>query len=204
MLGLFVLIFSICKAQSIDKTNGAGYHQHKGFYLSMSIGPNFEGIIDKVVGSYSSMGAQFDLKIGGAIIENIILHATLTSNAMSSPKIGSGGVSHDSFNNISLSEAMIGGGITYYVMPSNIFLSGSMGLGNFTLLNNNDKKNFVSSDKGLSMQLKIGKEWWVSKAWGLGIAFTFGKTKLTSKMSRNTVELMDSSNFGILFSASLH
>ena len=71
---------------------------------------------------------------------------------------------------------MIGGGITYYIMPSNIFLQGSLGIGNFNLIDN-DKKTSVSTDRGFSMQLKVGKEWWISKRWRLGVALTYGKTK---------------------------
>jgi hypothetical protein len=207
ILGFFIVIISICNAQTNDKTQEAGYRQHKGFFLSLSVGPNFSGITSEVVGDYNlkfkGTGAQFDLKIGGAIKENLILHATLTSNTMSGPEITSGGSSQNTSNNLTLGEAMIGGGITYYIMPSNIFLSGSLGIGNFTLIDN-DKKTSVSTDRGFSMQLKVGKEWWISKRWGLGVALTYGKTKLTNTPGGGVEELMNSNNFGILFNATLN
>ena len=149
-LSLFILIFSICNAQFREKTQDYRFHQHKGFYLSMSLGPNFASISDKVAGSYdyvfSGTGAQFDLKIGGAISGNLILHATIISNSLTGSKIKSDGVSQNTSNNVTIGEAMFGAGITYYVMPSNILLSGSLGLGNFTVLDNG-QKNSVSSDK---------------------------------------------------------
>jgi len=206
-LGLFILIFSICNAQSREKTQDYGFHQHKGFYLSMSAGPDFASISDKVAGNYdyvfSGTGAQFDLKIGGAISENFILHATIISNSLTGPKIKSGGVSQNTSNNLTMGEAMFGAGITYYVMPSNILLSGSLGLGNFTVLDNDQKKS-VSSDRGFSMQIKAGKEWWISKRWGLGVALTYGKTSLTNSPGGGMKELMDSNNIGILLNVSLH
>jgi hypothetical protein len=207
LLGLFIVISSICNAQTdYFKTPKAGYHQHKGFYLSASFGPNFAGIKDEVVGDYNydfnGTGAQFDLKIGGAIKENLILHATIIANSMTGPKITSNGSSQNTSNNLALGEAMFGVGITYYVMPSNIFLSSSVGLGNFTLIDN-DKKTTVSSDRGFSMQLKVGKEWWVSRKWGLGVALTYGKTQLTNRPG-GIKELMNSNNFGILFNVTLN
>jgi hypothetical protein len=206
-LGLFILIFSICNAQFREKTQDNGFHQHKGFYLSMSLGPNFASISDKVAGNYdyvfSGTGAQFDLKIGGAISENLILHATIISNSLTGPNIKSDGESRKTSNNLTMGEAMFGAGITYYVMPSNILLSGSLGLGNFTVLDNDQKKS-VSSDRGFSMQLKAGKEWWVSKRWGLGVALTYGSTNLTNSPGGSVKELMNSNNIGILFNASLH
>ena len=206
-LSLFLLIFSVCNAQFREKTQDYGFHQHHGFYLSMSLGPDFASISDKVAGNYdyvfSGTGAQFDLKIGGSISENLILHATIISNSMTGPKIKSDGISQNTSNNVTIGEAMFGAGITYYVMPSNILLSGSMGLGNFTVLDNG-QKNSVSSDKGFSMQLKAGKEWWISKRWGLGVALTYGSTNLKNSPGNGITELMKSNNIGILLNASLH
>src|SRR5450759_1008191 len=142
-LGFFILTISICNAQTNDNIQELGYRQHKGFFLSMSVGPNFPSITDEVIGDYNlkfkGTGAQFDLKIGGAIKENLILHATLTSNTISGPEITSSGSSQKTSNNLTLGETMIGGGITHYIMPSNIFLSGSLGIGNFTLIDNDDE-----------------------------------------------------------------
>ena len=155
---------------------------------------------------FKGTGAQFDFKIGGAIKENLILHATLASNALSGPTISyldSNAGSQNTSNNLVLGEAMIGGGITYYVMPLNFFLSGSLGMGNFTVMDN-DQGTSISSDRGLSMQLKAGKEWWVSRRWGLGLALTYGKTKLTNTPGGGVKELMNSNNFGILFNATLN
>jgi hypothetical protein len=69
-----------------------------------------------------------------------------------------------------------------------------------------DSNNDISfsTDRGFSMQLKAGKEWWISKRWGLGVALTYGKTKLTNTPGGGVEELMNSNNFGILFNATLN
>ena len=87
---------------------------------------------------------------------------------------------------------------------SNIFLSGTGGLGNFSIIDSDDSKNNVSTQHGFSMQLKIGKEWWISKNWGFGVGLTYGKTNLTNRPSEGIVEKMDSNRFGILFNTTFN
>ena len=200
---LILLFISISNPRAQDVIRG-----HQGFYLSMGLGPVFGKITDDL-GTYimdmSGTGAVFDFKIGGAIKENLILHATLISNTLSGPTITTSDNSNIKANdNLTVGEAMFGAGVTYYVMPQNILLSGTLGIGNFSIMDNTNSANDVSTQTGFSMQLKVGKEWKISKKWGLGAAFTYGKTHLTNKPGGGVVEKMDSNRFGILFNASLN
>ncbi|NGM62056.1 hypothetical protein G5B30_09030 [Sphingobacterium sp. SGG-5] len=181
--------------------------QHTGFFLSMGLGGVFGPIHmnSNVEGEYdmSGTGGLFDFKIGGAVKENLILHATILSNSLIGPKITAAGGSVKTSDQLSIGEAMFGGGLTYYFMPSNLFISGSVGAGNFSIVNQeNDYK--ASTERGLSFQLKAGKEWWVSRRWGLGAAITYGKTSVNSKPSNDLQEILSSNRFGILFSATLN
>jgi len=63
-----------------------------------------------------------------------------------------------------------GGGITYYFMPVNIYLSGSVGLGALSGGGNISGE----SDNGFAGMVTAGKEWWVSNRWGLGVSGVFG------------------------------
>lgn len=198
---------SAVRAQDVLKSM-YGYHTHDGFYLSMSLGPVFGTITDDMRGAYkmdmSGTGGQFDLKIGGAIQENLILHATLISNGLSGPTIKvSGGDPMKASDNMNVGEAMIGGGLTYYLMPQNIFFSGSVGIGNFSIYDSKSDNN-VSTQHGFSMQLKVGKEWWISKNWGFGVGLTYGKTALTNNPGGGVEERMNSNRFGILFNTTFN
>ena len=203
LLGVYFMIsnFHAVYAQS----NKDKYQQHTGFFLSMAAGPAF-GKITLDVGSeqidMSGTGAKFDFKIGGALKENLILHATMISTMLTGPALHSsirGSGIKD--NNLSITEnMMLGGGLTYYIMPTNLFLSGSLGLGNYSLIHLTDNIN-MSTTSGFSMQLKVGKEWWVSRKWGLGIALTYGKTFVDEK---DAGEKFNSNRFGILFNATLN
>src|ERR1035437_5161581 len=183
-------------------------HSHKGFYLSMALGPVFGNItdagIDPVIGNYnitfSRTGAMFDFKIGGAVTDNLIIHATLMSSSVAGPSISGNGNVFNSPNNLSIGEGMIGGGLTYYIMPSNIFLSGSIGSGLFTLDYNTIS---TSTQRGFSYQLKGGKEWYVSRKWGLGIALSFSSTSVNNGFSGGA-ETLNSGRFAVLFNATLN
>jgi hypothetical protein len=204
---LLIIPFSLCRAQNQNGIQQTDYHIHKGFFLSLSGGPNFSGISDKVSGQfnmkYTGTGPVLDLKIGGTLKENLILHGTITTNYISGPEITSNEESYNTSDNLMVGEDFIGGGITYYFMPSNILLSGSIGLGKFLVMNTDDDTS-ISSDQGFGFQLKVGKEWWISRRWGLGVAISYSKLNVRNTPGGGVVELMNSNNFGIHFNATLN
>jgi hypothetical protein len=186
--------------------NPQPYHQHKGFYLSMALGPVFGKISDDIT-SYTmymeGAGALFDIKIGGSPMENLILHATLTSAVMPGPSISlSTGQSGKANNSMSVDETMAGLGFTYYFRQSNFFVSASAGVGDYSITDDNNSSNNITTHEGLSLQLKAGKEWWISDKWALGLAFTYGKTRLTNKVTGSPTEKLDSNRIGIVMNAS--
>src|SRR5665811_847103 len=63
----------------------------------------------------------------------------------------------------------IGPGIAYYFGPINLYLSGTLALSRFWTYDGNGSR-LDTSKIGLSFELQVGKEWWVSRDWGLGIA----------------------------------
>ena len=216
ILCLLLLGFNLLKAQQvIDQQKG--YHKHDGFYLSMNLGPVFSDVTDHVNAfggssaytlDMSGQGAVMDMKIGGAIRENLILHATIISNSMSGPTIittKNGFVtSAKASNSFAISDAIYGVGLTYYVMPSNYFVSGSIGIVTFTLVDSGQDNSSISTQGGLAMQFKLGKEWWVSKNWGLGVGVTYSKSSVTNEPSKGEFEHLISNRFGILFNTTFN
>ena len=97
---------------------------------------------------------------------------------------------------------MLGIGVTYY-LPENIFFSGSIGMAAFNLQDNTDEDNEIEgqTDRGIGVQVAVGKEWWVSDNWGLGVsaAFTYGAAE-------DKHDLGDASAYGIniMFSATFN
>ncbi len=207
ILSLLIIIFSYCKAQEWGELRKEVDHIHKGYFLSLSGGPNFSGISVEDMGGnvtkYNGMGPVLDLKIGRDIQENLIVHVTLTTNFVSDPEITSNVRSQNSSNNLLVGEDFIGLGITHYIMPSNIFLSGSIGAGRFRMMDIDAGTSGIS-DRGFGFQLKVGKEWWISKSLGMGVALYYGKINLTNTPSNSMKESIDSNNLGITLNTTLN
>ena len=159
-------------------------HTHDGFFLNLALGFGYQGFTYDANKSRYDMEAkgvstELDIKLGGRIATNTLLHATIlgvtnTSEIEIKTKGGSKvGSSSDKSENLS----MLGVGLTYY-LPENIFISGSVGFANFNLQDNTDEENHIegATENGIGVQIAAGKEWWVSDNWGLGVsvAFTYG------------------------------
>jgi hypothetical protein len=196
--------------EEIPATPEKGFHMHDGFYLSLSYGASFGDIKDEIGAgeslTISDVGPAFEFAIGWAVKENILLHLTGAGCMIISPTVkSSNGSSFKSPDNSSLMTTFSGVGITYYIMPRNIFVSASVGSGSFSY---NDADNLDSNwhtDPGFSFQIKAGKEWWVSKNWGLGIAASY--TMLNSDYSligSSSSETWSSNKFSIVFNATFN
>ena len=161
-------------------------HTHDGFFLNMALGfghQNFEyegsslqyGTKGLKLES-SGLSSEFDLKLGGSLSNSIVLHATIIGIGTASDiKAKRDGLPAYSNRNYTVGLSMLGIGMTYY-LPVNVFFSGSIGLSQFTLDEDDSNSSTNSttvkgaSDDGLGVQFAIGKEWWVSDNWGLGVS----------------------------------
>ncbi|HEY3370685.1 MAG TPA: hypothetical protein VGK10_07550 [Prolixibacteraceae bacterium] len=219
MLILWVLLFGFQSLQAQETSLPVGTHQHDGFYLSLGAGPvmgpvtangmNANATIRSTV-RMSGPGGMFDFKIGGEVRKNLLLHATILSNALAGPSVKSTLVDFNSTtekapNTFIVGEEMAGVGITSYVMPANILVSGSIGFGRFSYTDQENSASDYKTKPGVSFQLKVGKEWWVSRNWGLGLGVTYGRT--TSNLKNDLGEVVkkyDSRRFGVLFNATFN
>jgi hypothetical protein len=218
VLILCVLLLGINHLQAQEEVQRPrGFHQHKGFYLSMNIGPLWGNVMDYEGASrteppytlnFIGAGGMMDYKIGWAVRENLILHVTAISNIMPVPTViatvGMNSSSTKFPSTFSFGEVMYGVGMTYYVMPSNVFLSGSIGMGKFMIDDSKNPDIKGTTKGGFSMQLKLGKEWWVSRNWGLGMGLTYAKTNVNNDIIGTPSEELHSSRFGILFNTTFN
>ncbi len=180
--------------------------KHRGFYLSLALGVNSTGITSDSknygTANLTGEGGGMDIKIGGAISENWILHATILSHGITGPKVSSDYWGIDDLkadNNLSISQGLIGGGFTYYNYYNFLF-SASAGFGGFTFENEAEDVDF-STDNGFSYQLKVGKEWWVSPKWGLGVALFYHNINCINQKGNIAEEKLRSNSFGVVFNA---
>jgi hypothetical protein len=174
------------------------------YFASISAGPLFGKIIDRnrqgktIIGG---TGLQLDFKAGFDITPNLILNGSYVLNKISNPHVESPAVNMDI--DISIDEKILGGGLTYYFKPSNFFISGLIGPGYFKLIDPEDLENTVITCRGLSCQVKCGKEWSILKNLSLGVSCTYGN----SRIKHFTIigdEILISNRFGILMNLTYH
>ncbi len=144
---------------------------HDGFFLRLSTGFGAANAdISDATGSLEISGTSGDVNIaiGGMMSPNFALHGTLWGWSMSDPdgKLTLSGFGSGSGTlNGTLTMGALGVGGTYYFMPANFYLTGSVGTGSLSGDGDMDGK----TKPGLALDATLGKEWWVGDAWGMGL-----------------------------------
>jgi hypothetical protein len=182
-----------------DGGKNTGVHMHDGFFLRLAPGVGFMSDNETLGANkfeYSGTSSLFDFAIGGAIIENLIVFLDVSAAVVSEPKLKVNGQSATT-NSSDHSTSILGLGLAYY-FPSNIYLSGAVGRA-ITSLKANGKTYETKNGYGLNMML--GKEWWVSDNWGLGIAGQWLYSDCPDIDFAGSTPHVKASSFGVLFSA---
>lgn len=169
-----------------EYTPNEGARKHDGFFLRMKVGIGAGGaryeerVYEPEVSTVKTRGlaGNFELAIGGSIVENFILHGNLALTAMSSNKKVDD-VTDSTYDRLSTAMWLLGGGGTYYIMPTNLYVTLVLGVAGITesrYLDAQDDYSYadIRSGAGFGSSLSLGKEWWVGRTaeWGLGAAIT--------------------------------
>ncbi len=191
---LVVACMGLVWSSSAEAQTPQSGRRHTGFFLRLSagLGGTHASLNTEPKITLTGPGLVSSVAIGGALTENFILHADFFGGTAFSPKIKQGGREIGTIN-ADLSLSGLGIGVTYYVMPMNLYLSGSVGFGVGTL---EVTLGELSTDVGFAGSVMVGKEWWVSDEWGLGVAGQFMYMRLPDQ----NVDV-DGLAGGILFSA---
>jgi hypothetical protein len=147
-------------------------NRHLGFFLRPDLGVGFMTTSEPTGTSSGNLTVSgpagvFGFVVGGAVAENIILGAHIYDGVVANPTVSLSSGQSGTTSNASLALYGIGPEFTYYWMPSNIYFSATIALTQMSLTANG---NSNSSQVGLGSRLAVGKEWWVSDHWGLGLA----------------------------------
>jgi hypothetical protein len=157
-----------------------GAHTHDGLFLRFTGGPGF-GIYNgtgdvistagEIIGDPSNEGSQAggSISLGGSIGENLILHGDIWFSILATEK------KHSQLYQ-EFGTAVVGLGVTYYWMPVNMYVTGSIGMANSFLVLHEGTQTNSNEDlarditTGVGVAVMVGKEWWVSDNWALGVA----------------------------------
>jgi hypothetical protein len=140
-----------------------GEHTHDGLYVGVRAGV---GWLRSPAFSKSDLAGrdwQLALAVGAALSSHVVVFGELAESQVWQP----GGMGPVDFTLVSA-----GPGLTYYLDPSNVFFSGALGLAQFGYRAGTMDTRYGGDESrwGLTGRLSIGKEWWVSSNWGLGLA----------------------------------
>lgn len=172
---------------------------HDGLFLRLAPGIGWNNTDSDSGGNklkMSGVSGLFNCAAGGAVSQDLILHLDASVVSTSDPEVKRNGTDVSS-DYSSSSTSMVGIGMTYY-FPSNFYLTGAVGIAesSYEYLGSTTR-----TDKGYGVNLMAGKEWWVSDNWGLGIAGQLLYTNCPSKPSAAGKPDVESTSFGVLFSA---
>ncbi|MGM0575004.1 MAG: hypothetical protein ACQEXJ_04650 [Myxococcota bacterium] len=153
---------------------------HEGFHLRLGLGGGWQALqaADRST-ELRAKGAflEMDVSAGFSVEDNLILHVTGMYWRMIAPRFTEDG-EHPPGADGSASALTVGPGITYYLMPLNLYFTGSLGLGFMFMTRpagigpDHDEERSFASDAGWSLRIAVGKEWWIHDDWGLGaVAF---------------------------------
>jgi len=177
-----------------------GFHVHDGLFLRAQMGIGFTNLSSTTAGVKTTLGGgglSFGAAMGGVIARNLILYGAVFETDTVNPDLQIGGTSMaSSVNRLSLEG--IGGGVAYYFERINLYLSATVALMRFWTYDGNDNQ-LDTSKIGLGLDFQVGKEWWVSRDWGLGIAAQL--TGGSMKDQADPTLTWSAGAFSLLFSA---
>jgi hypothetical protein len=149
---------------------------HDGFYLRLHLGGGFTSFSGSDSagnsGTISGASASFGIALGGVIARDFVIFGNLFGSTIERPTVSAGGTSVPANGTVSLSG--IGAGLAYYVTPLNLYISGTVAATQGSVNQNGSASgNNAHTNFGRGLQGIVGKEWWVSPNWGIGVAGEF-------------------------------
>lgn len=175
------VIIALCLTGILAAQTNPGAHHHEGFFMRLLAGGGPGKVtVDNVMGSemiFTGMGGDFHFQIGSSIIDNLIVFGELGGFHLIFPKLEwLGGTSQ--LLTISVSAIEYGAGLTYYMMPANLYFSGSVMYCSDRIEGVNEKGK---REYGLGFLAALGKEWWIGNNWGLGVALFLESSSVKDK-----------------------
>jgi hypothetical protein len=168
-----------------------GYHEHDGFYLRLTMGLGYLNTsvpMSEDRGTLYGVAGSFAAAFGGTIAPNLIIYGEISGMSATDPEFSYRGTSITQ-KDLTFSMITFGPGLAYYLQPANVYFSGSVGFGYFVFENNDDydwNSNRNETDLGFGFSTTMGKEWWVTADWGLGVAAQFQMATAKSYDNRFT------------------
>ncbi len=178
----------------------ATVHQpdHRGLHFTGDIGIGGSTSRASSGGSearYEGEGGVFALAVGGAVIvPNLIVGGQLWGSSVSDVRYTLDGQT-ETLHDVTYDVYGLGALLKYYYMPANVYIAATPSVAQLSLHN---EAGSDETDWGPALRLAVGKEWYASQHWGLGVA---GVVHLASNRHEGH-ETWRTVGGGVVFSAS--
>ena len=180
-----------------------GYRTHDGLFLRANSGIGFMRANYSDSGydtTISGSGIALSFALGGALTRNLIVYGEglfFSQEFDAASQTGTG----PSRMIDGCGLLGVGPGVAYYLEPANFYFSGTVALSRVLLTESLPSESAATRDHldtGFGFAATVGKEWWASDNWGLGVAGLFhgASMKMTLPNTRIFVAALS-----ILFSA---
>src|SRR5512138_1689789 len=149
-----------------------GGHAHDGFYMRLDVGMGYLSASETYAGAsddYSGLGVTYGAAFGGVVAPNLILFGELLGTTVVDSDYSWAGVSRP-WGALDVTMYGFGPGIAYYLEPANMYLSGSLVFTRMSFSFSDTGQSLEDTHLGIGMNLMVGKEWWVARDWGMGVA----------------------------------
>jgi hypothetical protein len=181
---------------------GPGAETHDHGYVRLQLGINSSVFRAKAGGqttTVSGEGGSMAVALGWTVAPNLALYGQLLDAGAGDFDLQSG--SQTTFVKGNSDLYGIGPGVTYY-LPSNVFVSATVMAARIFVTDANDH-TLMSSGWGVAGDAVLGKEWWASDNWGLGVSLQgiLGAMGGSSGAAGGVSQSWRASAWSLLFSA---
>jgi hypothetical protein len=183
-----------------------GFQLHDGVYTRLTLGGGYTRMSASASGSdivVSGGSVGLGVAVGGAITEHLVIYGAFAFTTIGSPTVSVDGMSSDN-GGVSADSVGFGAGVAYYLEPANVYLAGTL-LANEIEIDDSNGNTLGKTKLGVGVEALIGKEWWVSDNWGLGVAGQFLWASMKDNddggLTGGVTPTWTSTSFSVLFSA---
>ena len=181
-----------------------GHHLHDGFYMRLTMGLAYLSAKYSEAGqdaTISGSGMAMAFAFGVSVTPNLVLYGEFLVTVAMDPTLEVAGTSQHLGFDVNLFG--IGPGVAYYLEPLNMYFSGTLAFSQLTASRSSSSSSSSNdstdvTEMGIGAGFMVGKEWWVSHDWGLGVA---GLLHLASMKMKYVDTRMTATGLSVLFSA---
>lgn len=153
------------------------YRHSQGLMFRLGLGVGYGSFGTSLGGTdyrVGGFGVNYNAAIGWGMSDSFAVHIDLNGMSLINPGVTSGTGSSSRVTvaaGQSYNTGILGGGFSYYSMPLNVFVTGSVGLALLSVDSSSGTGSSTTvgqSRLGFGASAMIGKEWFIGNGWGIG------------------------------------